>query len=112
MRHSGGVVASGDVWEGWPAPTASTSCSVVGVTQMFGLRPKLVYLPRTVGSMQCARPTHRCSGELSETLSTIAAYYDAELSTAISEALAKMEPAILVVIAAFAGYVVIAISWT
>ena len=49
------------------------------------------------------------SGELSETLSTIAAYYDAELSTAISEALAKMEPAILVVIAAFAGYVVIAI---
>ena len=49
------------------------------------------------------------SGELSETLSTIAAYYDAELSTAISEALAKLEPAILVVIAAFAGYVVIAI---
>lgn len=49
------------------------------------------------------------SGELSETLSTIAAYYDSELSTAISEALAKLEPAILVVIAAFAGYVVIAI---
>lgn len=49
------------------------------------------------------------SGELSETLSTIAAYYDAELATAISEALAKLEPAILVVIAAFAGYVVIAI---
>ena len=49
------------------------------------------------------------SGELSETLSTIAEYYDAELATAISEALAKLEPAILVVIAAFAGYVVIAI---
>ena len=49
------------------------------------------------------------SGELSQTLSTIAEYYDAELATAISEALAKLEPAILVVIAAFAGYVVIAI---
>lgn len=49
------------------------------------------------------------SGELSETLSTIAAYYDSELATAISEALAKLEPAILVVIAGFAGYVVIAI---
>lgn len=49
------------------------------------------------------------SGELSNTLSTIAEYYDAELATAISEALAKLEPAILVVIAAFAGYVVIAI---
>ena len=49
------------------------------------------------------------SGELSETLSTIAAYYDSELATAISEALAKLEPTILVVIAAFAGYVVIAI---
>ena len=49
------------------------------------------------------------SGELSETLSTIAEYYDSELSTAISEALAKLEPTILVIIAAFAGYVVIAI---
>ncbi|MCR5396248.1 MAG: type II secretion system F family protein [Lachnospiraceae bacterium] len=49
------------------------------------------------------------SGELSETLSTIAAYYDSELATAISEALAKLEPTILVVIAAFAGYVVVAI---
>ncbi|MCR4675411.1 MAG: type II secretion system F family protein [Lachnospiraceae bacterium] len=49
------------------------------------------------------------SGELSETLSTIALYYDSELATAISEALAKMEPGILVFIAGFAGYVVIAI---
>lgn len=49
------------------------------------------------------------SGELSATLSTIATYYDAELATAISAALSKMEPAILVFIAGFAGYVVIAI---
>ena len=49
------------------------------------------------------------TGEMEDTLKTVAAYYDAELSTAINAALAKLEPAILVVIAVFAGYIVLAI---
>ena len=49
------------------------------------------------------------TGELSDTLSTIAKYYDDELNTAIASVLAKLEPTMLVIIAGFAGYVVCAI---
>ena len=49
------------------------------------------------------------SGELEQTLSMTAAYYDAELEQATADALAKLEPTILVFLAAFAGFIVIAI---
>ncbi len=49
------------------------------------------------------------TGEMEDTLKTIAAYYDAELATAINSAVAKLEPAILIFIAIFAGYIVLAI---
>ena len=49
------------------------------------------------------------SGELSQTLTMTAAYYDSELEQAIAAALAKLEPTILVFLAGFAGFIVIAI---
>ena len=49
------------------------------------------------------------SGELEQTLTMTAAYYDAELEQATADALAKLEPTILVFLAAFAGFIVIAI---
>lgn len=49
------------------------------------------------------------TGELTQTLETVAQYYDAELEEATKRALAKLEPAMLVFIAIFAGYIVIAI---
>jgi len=49
------------------------------------------------------------TGEMESTLKTIAGYYDVELETATSEALAKLEPTLLVALAAIAGYIVIAI---
>ena len=49
------------------------------------------------------------TGEMETTLHTISAYYDGELDNAIKAALEKLEPAILVFIAAFAGYIVLAV---
>jgi len=49
------------------------------------------------------------SGELSQTLAMTANYYDAELEQATADALAKLEPTILVFLAGFAGFIVIAI---
>ncbi len=49
------------------------------------------------------------SGELEQTLTMTAEYYDHELEQATTEALAKLEPAILVFLAGFAGFIVIAI---
>lgn len=49
------------------------------------------------------------TGELEGTLHTIAGYYDAELEVAIEDAMAKLEPTILVFLAGFAGFIVIAI---
>lgn len=46
------------------------------------------------------------TGELAETLDTIALYYDAELEVAIQDALAKLEPAMLVFLALVAGGIV------
>ena len=49
------------------------------------------------------------SGELAQTLGMTAEYYDTELEQATAEALAKLEPTILVFLAGFAGFIVIAI---
>ncbi len=48
------------------------------------------------------------TGELAGTLGTIAEFYDAELNDATQKALAMMEPAMLIIIAVVAGFVVIA----
>ena len=47
------------------------------------------------------------TGELERTLNTIAGYYDSELEQATADALAKLEPAILCVLALVAGFIVI-----
>ncbi|MBP5156034.1 MAG: type II secretion system F family protein, partial [Clostridia bacterium] len=49
------------------------------------------------------------TGELEETLGTIAGYYDAELETAVSKAISRLEPAILVGLAVVAGFIVSAV---
>ena len=49
------------------------------------------------------------TGELANTLETIAQFYDTELEDATKAAIAKLEPAMLIFIAIFAGYIVIAI---
>lgn len=49
------------------------------------------------------------TGEMESTLNTIAEYYDVELENAVSSAIAKLEPTLLIVMAAIAGYIVIAI---
>ena len=49
------------------------------------------------------------SGEMEKTLGTIAQYYDAELEEATKSALAKLEPALLIGLAAIAGFIVVAI---
>ena len=47
------------------------------------------------------------TGEMTDTLNTIAEFYDNELETAIQSALAKLEPTLLIVIAVIAGFIVI-----
>ena len=49
------------------------------------------------------------TGSLEETLATMGAFYDDETDRASQKALSKLEPAILIFIAAFAGYIVIAL---
>ena len=49
------------------------------------------------------------TGELAHTLETVAQFYDAELEEATKSAIAKLEPAMLIFIAIFAGYIVVAI---
>ena len=49
------------------------------------------------------------SGELEQTLTMTANYYDTELEQATAAALAKLEPTVLVFLAGFAGFIVIAI---
>ena len=49
------------------------------------------------------------SGELANTLTMTAEYYDSELEQATADALAKLEPTILVFLAGFAGFIVISI---
>lgn len=49
------------------------------------------------------------TGEMEGTLHTIAMYYDAELEVAINDAMAKLEPALLVILAGIVGFIVIAV---
>ena len=49
------------------------------------------------------------TGEMEQTLETIAGYYDAELDMSITAALNALEPAVLVVVAGIAGFIVVAI---
>ena len=49
------------------------------------------------------------TGEMEDTLKTIALYYDAELDMAIASALAKLEPTLLIGMAVIAGFIVAAI---
>ena len=49
------------------------------------------------------------TGEMESTLNTIARFYDAELDDAVASALAKLEPALLIGLAAIAGFIVIAV---
>ena len=49
------------------------------------------------------------TGEMEETMKTISDYYDSELEMATDSAVKKLEPALLVVMAAIAGFIVIAI---
>lgn len=49
------------------------------------------------------------TGELADTLRTVADYYDEELDVATKSALAKLEPAILIGLAGIAGFIVIAV---
>ncbi len=48
------------------------------------------------------------SGEMESTVGTIAKYYDDELETAIQSVIAKLEPAVLIVLAVVAGFIVVA----
>ncbi len=49
------------------------------------------------------------TGELEKTLSTVGDYYAQEADYAMSAAIAKLEPTLLVFLAAFAGFIVISI---
>ena len=49
------------------------------------------------------------TGELEDTMNTIAGYYDAELEMATDAAMKKLEPALLIFMAVIAGFIVIAI---
>lgn len=49
------------------------------------------------------------TGEMEDTLHTIALYYDAELEQAINDAMAKLEPTLLVFLAGIVGFIVIAV---
>ena len=49
------------------------------------------------------------SGELDATLQTIGEYYNNEAGHATNQAIAKLEPTILVIMAIFAGFIVISI---
>lgn len=64
------------------------------------------YFPDTLVEM-CAIGEE--TGELESTLETIGTYYDNEAQHATTKAIQKLEPTILIVLALFAGFIVIAI---
>ena len=49
------------------------------------------------------------TGEMEDTLKTIAGYYDSELEVAVAAAVAKLEPTLLVGLAVIAGFIVLAV---
>lgn len=64
------------------------------------------YFPKTLIEM-CAIGEN--TGELDETLETVGAYFDNEAEHATEKAISKLEPTILVAMALFAGFIVIAV---
>lgn len=64
------------------------------------------HLPKTLKEM-CSIGEE--TGELDETLETIGSYFDNEADHATAQAIAKLEPTILVVMSLFAGFIVISI---
>ncbi len=64
------------------------------------------YFPRTLVEMTAVGEQ---SGELEETLETVGAFYDSETQRVTDKALSMLEPAMLVVMAVFAGFIVIAL---
>lgn len=75
-------------------------------TSLTTLMSNSKYLPTTLKEMTGIGEK---TGELDETLKTIGEYYQNEADYATKSALVKLEPAILVVLAIFAGFIVIAI---
>ncbi len=75
-------------------------------TSLSEVMSKSEYLPQVLKEMSGVGEK---SGELVQTLRTIGEYYSNEADFAIKSALDKLEPAMLVVLAIFAGYIVIAI---
>ncbi len=64
------------------------------------------YLPRTLVEMATVGEH---TGELEETLETMGAFYDDETQRVTNKAISIMEPALLVLMALFAGFIVIAL---
>ena len=64
------------------------------------------YLPRTLIEMTVVGEQ---TGELESTLETMGVFYDDETQRVTDKALALMEPALLVLMALFAGFIVIAL---
>ncbi len=64
------------------------------------------YFPKTLIEM-CA--IGESTGELDETLVTVGSYFDNEAEHATEKAISKLEPGILIVMAIFAGFIVISI---
>ncbi|MEG1566079.1 MAG: type II secretion system F family protein [Anaerovoracaceae bacterium] len=67
---------------------------------------KCKHFPKTLTEM-CAIGEE--TGELEETLGTIGSYFDNEADHATAQAIAKLEPTIMVLMALFAGFIVIAV---
>ena len=64
------------------------------------------YFPRTLVEMTSVGEQ---AGELEETLETVGKFYDEETQRITDKALSMMEPALLLVMAVFAGFIVIAL---
>lgn len=64
------------------------------------------YFPQTLVEMTAVGEQ---TGELEETLETMGEFYDSETQRVTDRALSLMEPALLVLMALFAGFIVIAL---
>lgn len=67
---------------------------------------KCKYYPKTLVEMTAIGEE---TGEIENTLETIGEYYDNETDVATAKAISKLEPTIMIVMALFAGFIVIAI---
>ena len=75
-------------------------------TELSSVMKKSEYFPQVLKEMSSVGEK---TGELEDTLQTISNYYNNEYNTAVAAALAKLEPAMLVFLAVFAGFIVIAL---